>query len=266
MIGITLYASLLLAQPDTGFHLHVVDTLHHKADFITTDPIGNLYLINNYTVNKYNAKGDSLFCQNFNQLRTIEYFDASQALKIYALNFSFNSLFILDNTLSAQNQPITFDKIPIEQVTLLCASNFNNSVWAFDGVKMQLNKLDQNFHVVNSSVNFYSHADLSGIPNYMIESENNLYINIPENGIKVFNQYCNFIKNIPVKTDGKFIVRNQKVYYPEGGKIKFYNMFDFTYGELDLPFEGIEDFSIEKNKLYIKKGKAIYIVDARENF
>lgn len=255
-----------MAQPDTGLQLTVVDTLHHKADFITTDPIGNLYLINNFTVNKYNANGDSLFSQNFNQLRTIEFFDASQAMKIYAVNYSFNSLFILDNTLSAQNSPITFEKIPVEQVTLLCASNFNNSVWVYDGVKMQLAKLDNNFRVTNASVNFYSHADLSGIPNYMVETENNLYINIPENGIKVFNQYCNFVKNIPVKTDRKFIVRNQKVYYPEGGKIKFYNMFDFTYGELNLPFDGIEDFSIEKNKLYIKKEKEIYIVDAKLDF
>ncbi|HYG53596.1 MAG TPA: hypothetical protein VD905_22060, partial [Flavobacteriales bacterium] len=249
MIDLFISANLLLTQPDSGLQLTIVDTLHHKADFITTDPIGNLYLINNFTVNKYNAKGDSLFSQNFNQLRSIEYFDASQALKIYAVNFSFNSLFILDNTLTPQNQPITFEKIPVEQVTLLCASNFNNSVWVYDGVKMQLVKLDNNFRVTNFSVNFYSHADLSGIPNYMVESENNLYINIPENGIKVFNQFCNFVKNIPVKTEGKFIVRHQKVYYSEGGKIKFYNMFDFTYGELDLPFEGIQDFSIEKNKL-----------------
>jgi hypothetical protein len=255
-----------MTQPDTGLQLQVIDTIHHKADFITTDAIGNLYLINNVIVNKYNAKGDSLFSQNFNQLRTIEYFDASQALKIYAVNFSFNSLFILDNTLSAQNHPITFDKIPVEQITLLCASNFNNSLWVYDGVNMQLDKLDNNLHVVNASVNFYSHADLAGIPNYMVESENNLYINIPENGIKMFNQYCNFVKNIPVKTEKKFIVRNQKVYYPENGKIKFYNMFDFTFGELNTPFEEIEDFSIEKNRLYIKKGTEIYILDAKENF
>jgi hypothetical protein len=168
--------------------------------------------------------------------------------------------------LSPQNKPIGFDKIPLEQVTLLCASNFNNSFWAYDGVNMQLAKLDNNMHVVNFSVNFYSHADLSGIPNFMTESENNLYINIPENGIKVFNQYCNFVKNIPVKTEKKFVVRNQKVYYPENGKIKFYNMFDFAYGELDLPFEGIEDFSIEKNRLYIKKGNEIFIVDAKLDF
>lgn len=265
MNGLMITVMALMLKPDTGLQLTFVDTVFHKADFITTDPLGNLYVINGVTINKYNTKGDSVFSQNFNSLRNIEFLDATQALKLYAVNFSFNTLVILDNTLSAQNQPIQLDKIPIDQVTLLCASNFNNTVWIYDGVNMQLVKTDQNFRVLNASVNFYSHNDLAGVPNYMAENNNMLYLNIPDNGIKVFNQYCNFVQNVPVKVDKKFIVRNNKVYYLEGGVLKYYNMFDFSFGEINMGIEA-EDFSIEKNKLFIKKGDRIYCIDAEYEF
>lgn len=258
-------AMAFLLRPDSGLQLTFVDTIVHKAEFITTDPLGNLYTISGVSITKFNSKGDSLFSQNFNDLRNIEYFDASQALKLYAVNFSFNTLIILDNTLSAQNNPIQLDKIPIEQVTLLCASNFNSTMWLYDGVNMQLVKTDQNFRVLNASVNFYSHNDLAGVPNYMVESNNNLYINIPENGIKVFNQYCNFIQNIPVQVDKKFVVRNQKVYYLQNGLLKYYNMFDFSFGEINTGLTA-DDFSIEKNKLYIKQDDRIYCIDAEYEF
>lgn len=266
MIKLLLILNSFVASPDTTLQLEMMDTIPHGADFITTDAIGNLYLINGSTVNKFNANGDSIFAQNFNTIRNIEFFDASQAMKIYALNFSFNTLIILDNTLSAQNNPISFDKIPVDQVSLLCASNFNNSMWVYDGVTMKLAKLDQSFAVTNSSVNFYSHADLAGVPNYMVENENQLYINIPENGIKVFNQYCNFIQNIPVKAEKKFIVRNQKIYYLEKGLIHYYNMMDFVFGVLPTGISDIEDFSIEKNRLYIKKDKNIFVLKGERDF
>lgn len=256
----------LMIKPDSGLQLAFVDTVMTKSNFITTDPLGNLYAVNGMTINKYNPKGDSIFSQNFNDLRSIEFLDASQALKIYAVNFSFNALVVLDNTLSAQNKIIQLDKIPIDQVTLLCASNFNNTLWIYDGVNMQLVKTGQNFRVLNASVNFYSHNDLAGVPNYMVENNNNLYINIPGNGIKVFNQYCNFVRNIPVQADEKFVVRNNKVYYIDSGRLKYYNMFDFNFGEIELGMEGIEDFSIEKNKLFIKKGDYIFYIDAEYEF
>lgn len=257
--------TLTQPQPDSLLQLKALDTVYHKADFITTDPIGNLYAIKGSTINKYNAKGDSVTSQNFNALRNIEFLDASQAMKLYALNYSFNTLVILDNTLSTQNEPIRFDKLPIEQVSLLCASNFNNTVWLYDAVNMQVIKTDQNFRVINSSVNFYSHESLSGIPNYMMENNNNLYLNIPGNGIKVFNQQCNFIQSLPVKTEGKFIVRNQKVYYLENGLIHFYNIIDFTFGQIDTGITA-EDFSIEKNMLFIKQADRIYYIGAEYDF
>lgn len=274
MIKLLFILNSIIAQPhapegsgrDSALQLNVIDTINRSADIITTDAIGNLYIIKGSTVTKYNIKGDSVFTQNFNTIRNIEFFDASQAMKIYALNFSFNTLIILDNTLSAQNNAISFDKIPVDQVSLLCASNFNNSMWVFDAVNLKLAKLDQNFAVTNSSVNFYSHADLSGIPNYMIENENQLYINIPENGIKVFNQYCNFVQNIPVKPEKKFIVRNQKIYYLENGKLLYYNMYDFIFGEIKTGISEMEDFSIEKNKLYIKKENKVYVLSAEQDF
>lgn len=266
MIATLLTALALTSSPDTGLKLTFVDTVSHKSNFITTDPLGNVYLVDGFSINKFSAKGDSLFSQNFNNLRNIEFLDASQSLKLYAINFSFNMLIILDNTLSAQNQPIQLDKIPIDQVSLLCASNFNNTMWIYDGVNMLIAKTDQTFKVINSSVNFYSHNDLAGIPNYMVENDNKLYINIPENGIKVFNQYCNFIQNIPVQVDKKFVVRNQKIYYIEKGWLKYYNMFDFSFGVINTGLTDVEDFSIEKNKLYLKKGNAVYMADAEYEF
>lgn len=241
-----------------------VDTIEHRSDFISTDPMGNVYLIDGSSITKYNSNGDSLTSQNFNSLRTIEFFDASQALKLYALNFSFNTLVILDNTLSEQNRPVSFDQIPVEQVGMLCASNFNNTIWIYDAIKMQLVKTDQQFRIQNASVNFYSNENLSGIPNYMVEENNLLYMNFPEEngGIKVFDQYCNFIKRIPVTTSQKFIVRKNKIFYLENNIIRYYNMDDFAFGGIPTLIEKVDDFSIEKNKVYLKSGKTVFILKA----
>jgi hypothetical protein len=263
MIKSFLLALGMHMQPDTVLQVTLMDSIQQKSDFITTDVLSNIYLINGASVTKYSSTGDSLYTTNFNAIRGVEYFDASQALKMYAVNFSFNALMVLDNTLTTQNSPISFNKIPVEQVSLFCASNFNNTVWIFDGINMQLIKTDQNFRVINSSINFYSNQQLTGIPNYMTESDNLLYINIPENGIKVFNQNCNFIQSIPLKIEKKFLVRNSKIYYLEHGKLHYYNLKEFYAGEVPVAIENIEDFSIEKNHLMIKKKNSVYLFDAR---
>ncbi len=256
----------LFANPDSSLQINLIDSIEQKADFITTDVLSNLYLVRGAGVTKYNSAGDSLFTQYFNTIRGIEYFDASQSLKIYAVNFSFNALLVLDNTLSTQNTPVNFNQIPVEQVSLLCTSNFNNTIWIFDGINLQLVKTDQNFHVINRSVNFYSNQQLAGLPVYMTEWNNLLYINIPENGIKVFNHNCNFIQNIPLQIEKKFVVRGQKIYFIKNGELEYYDIKDFEQGKVPVNIKSIEDFSIEKNKLYVKKNSKVYVFDARFNF
>ena len=269
-------ASLLTQNPDTVLPHVTLKTIVRPHDFFTTDRLGNIYLVNKDVITKYNAQGDSLTQQSYKNYGKIDYVDATQALRTLVFYKEQLLVLTLDNTLSAQNDPVDLTSIGKDQITLVAASIVDNNIWLFDQGTQTLSRVDKTFKDVVSTGNLTNILGYAPVPDFMIEAENKLFMNVPDKGIVVFDMFGTYLKTIPITGLHYFDVNGDKLYYLDKGKIMYYHMLDFiTY---TLPFgewktysdenggtsvykKPIESFGVKKNRLYIEYRNEITVYE-----
>jgi hypothetical protein len=262
-------ASLFSVSPDTVLPNVHLKTIVKPHDFFTTDKLGNIYLVNKDVITKYNANGDSLSQQSYKTYGKIDFVDATQALRTLVFYREQLLVLTLDNTLSPQNDPVDLTNIGKEQVTLVAASVNDNNIWLFDQAAQTLTRVDKTFKDAVSSGNLTNILGYAPVPDFMIEAENRLYLNVPDKGVIVFDMFGTYIKTIPLINLHYFDVSGDNLYYLEEGKIYYYNMMDFDKKYLPIGYRnvstgepgGIKAFGIKKNRLYIESEEKINIYE-----
>lgn len=205
----TLFISLLavISALGTGpFHQPEIpagktDTLkvwNVVADRISVDPLGQFYMINNGTLIKYDALGDSVFSWSEPQTGRITLIDSGEPMRILVYQKDFNLLRFLNNRLAPISGPIRLDDLGIT-VPLAISISHQGGFWVVDGSSFRLRQIDkQNETIVESRpLNLPSGA---GSPDYRLtESGDQVFLLIPGLEIQVFDLFANLIKKIPLK-------------------------------------------------------------------
>ncbi|MBP6456967.1 MAG: hypothetical protein KA275_09605, partial [Chitinophagaceae bacterium] len=84
--------------------LELVKSIKMKADFISTDYLGNIYVVRNKNfIVKYNKNGDSISNFNVIQRGKISQIDATNPMKTLVYFANFSQILVLDNMLSLKN-------------------------------------------------------------------------------------------------------------------------------------------------------------------
>lgn len=175
-----------------------VKKINKPADFITTDRLGNLYVVNSNDIWMYNRDGDSLRAFNTKRYGEIHFVDCSDPYQILVFFKDFNVILYLDNFLSENGPPRDMQELGFDQATLVCLSQ-ETGFWVFDQLRQKAMRLDANFRVTHETVNFIQWFGRRLEPNYMEQYNNRLYLNEPESGIYVFDHFGTYIKKIPIK-------------------------------------------------------------------
>lgn len=250
----------MLLQTDTTPISHQpVAVIRQPADFMTTDPLGNLYLLQKDQVTKYNSKGDSLSSQSFNWLGTISTMDAGNGLRLLLFYRDLNQLVVLDNTLSMQGEPVKLEKLGLQFTRLVCQSANNNDLWVYDTDEFRLLRLNKNFGIIRNSGNITQITGHDLDPDYMTEYGNMLYLNDSRYGILVFDMFGTYYKTIPVKSLNYFQLVDNFIYFLQDNKLFRYNMRSFETASIPLPMKGIRSFRLEKKQLYLLGEKSVEI-------
>ncbi len=228
--------------------LKTLFTIKAKADFFTTDNLGNTYLIKGDEIKKYSQTGDLLKIFSNNTTGKIASLDATNPLRILLFYKDFATILILDDLLSQNGDPMNLLDYGLEQSDLICNS-FNNGIWFFNRQNMELVRLDETFKpVVNTgNLNRLLHTDLK--PNFMIEHNGFIYLNNPDEGILAFDIYGTYFKTIPVKGLQHFQVKDNILFYYSDGILKSYNIKDLSQKE--LAFKNVTDVRIEKENYFL---------------
>jgi len=236
----------------------LIKSIPANSSVITTDHLGNSYLVNGNVLKKYDSDGN--FLKNFSSkfMGDVTFSDASNPLKILLFYKSFQQIILLDNMLAPSGNPISLRALGYNQVLLACTSN-NNGFWIYDQQSFELIRFD---HVMQKFLQTGNIAQLSGSeinPNFITEQNDKVFLNNPETGILVFDIYGTYNKTIPLKKLHCFQVDNERIVYFEDGKLKSYNMKTLKESETALPATEILDVRIEKEKLYLLKQKSLDI-------
>lgn len=241
---------------DSKFRL--IKSIPANSCYVTTDNLGNSYLLNNNVLEKYDQEAALLKSYSNKNLGNISSIDASNPLKVLLFYKSFQQIIILDNTLSPSGNSIVLEVLGYNQTTLACLSN-NNGFWIFNQQNSELIRFDMTLHKTQQTGNISQLTGFAVNPNFLMEQYDKVFLNDSLAGILVFDIYGTYNKTIPIKGLRHFQISNNHLIYFKEGKLKSYNMRTMEEGEISLPETSILDARSEKEKLYLLKQKSLDI-------
>lgn len=244
------------AQDTSRFQL--TKNIVAQADFFTTDNQNNVYTVKANVLTKYDKNGKLLYKYSNKNFGNISFVDASNMLKILVFYKNYLVAVFLDNTLSQNGEPISFDKLGFIQTQLVCSSN-NSSMWIYDQQNLQLVRLDQNLVPTQKTGNLSVLLNMKLEPDALIEYDNKVYLNNPGTGILIFDIYGTYYKTIPVRDVKQFQPFNGRVFYTNGTHIKAYDLKTAEEQEYSTPVNRFKNFRLEMGVLAIQGDSTIQL-------
>jgi hypothetical protein len=229
-----------------------------EAECVRVDNLGNIYTLKNTELKKFDSTGILLKTYSNKAFGNIDYIDLSNPLKILLFYKNFSQLVFLDNMLSETRSPISLIDIDIKQATLTCTSH-NNGIWIYNSLNKELNWVDQNLEIKQRTGNISRALQININPNYLIEQNNTLYLNDPEIGILIFDNFGTYYKTIPIKGLKEFQVVNNKLFYLDQSYLKSFGIKTLQIDSLALPDTVVRMAQIENNRLYLLSHKQISV-------
>ncbi len=239
----------------------LLTTIETSSDFFTTDNQSNVYAVNANELTKYDKNGKLLYKYSNKNYGNITFVDASNMLRILIFYKNFLQVVFLDNTLSANGETVSFDKIGFQQAELVCSS-YNSCMWLYDQQNFSLVRLDKNFEKIQQTNNLNALQNDTLQPSSILEYDNRVYLNNPKTGILVFDVYGTFYKTIPVKNAQQFQPIADWIYYRSDKKVRAYNIKTTEEKEFEMPLNDFNNFRLEMGILMLQNEKSISLYSA----
>lgn len=248
-----LLPSLLRGQEADSLY-RLIKQLPEPAQWITTDPLQQCYLVTpRNELIQYDASGQELFRFSNNQLGELTYIDATNPFNLILYYPRFRTVITLDRALN-QTGEYNLSRFDLIEVNAIATSN-DNHIWLYDDVAFKLKKIDQQGNLLASSDHLGLLLDRSIAPNFLLQRDNALYLNVPDTGILVFDLFGFYQKTIPIKGLSGFQLFNDQLLFREGEKLMAYQLKSFSTQEILIPaaVSGASQIRIEKNRLFALK-------------
>ncbi len=241
----------------------LVKSIPAQANFITTDNLGNCYVVKEDVLEKYDENGNLQKTFSNKSLGKITSVDASNAMKILIFYKDFSKIVFLDNTLSQNGSIISLEELQFFRTPLVCSSH-NNGIWLYNPENFELVRLDQDLKKQEQTGNIRQIVipDVKLNPNFLIEYNNKIYLNNPESGVLIFDSYGTFYKNIPIKNIESFQALNDNIVFSKSNFIKTFNTKTLVEDSVVFPVAAISA-RMEKNKLYLQMEEKVEIYSAK---
>lgn len=225
-----------------------------------TDNLHNIYIITpKNEILKYNEDGS--FEARFASLKMgqLGHFDAMNPFKLLVYYPDFQTIQLLDRELNSLGSINLRDK-GIAQVGAVAMSD-DGKIWVYDaGTKKiaTLSGAEKAEQVQGGVVPF-----AGSTPTQLIFRSNQLYANIPDKGIYVFDRFGKYLKLLNIKNANYFQVFGNELLYNQQGKMYIFNLQTLKAREMKMPenVKGSEPLRLEKNWLFVQQGKTIVIYE-----
>ena len=230
--------------------------LEEEVNFIYRDNLDNLYLVDDYTIKKFDTKGNLMFSYSDNYLGKISSVSIGEGLKVYVYYNNNAQLVLLDNTLSNLSPPLTLNFYNLGTSSLQCSS-IQNRYWFYDPLQGAIIRTTNTFSEVFNSGNLDQLLGLDLEVNFMTEWGNNLYLVDEKNGVFVFDIFGTYKKTIPIYGLKSIQVSEKGLFYIEEKKLKYYDFESFLFQEISTPLTTIDNALISSKMLYIEQANRI---------
>lgn len=236
-------------------------TINATFEQVNVDHLGNIYLLENNTLSKYNKQGEFLFSYNNSSIGTIASFDVTDPLKILIYDQEYNQICFLNAQLALISDQISLDDLGINVSELACKSA-KEGFWVYDAVSRELKYFNQLNLLISQSIKIDQIIEYSESPNFLVERNNQVFLNFKSKGILVFDKFGTYLKKIPITQLEDFqLVKNNIIYFRNDtvfeNNIVFYsqtfNTNNYMLGAIKVLISSDLNFVIAKNKIQIYK-------------
>lgn len=180
---------------------------------VALDEFRNVYIYDDTSLLIYNKEGVNHFSYSNLRKGEITSVDVTNPLRIVVYYGENNEVIFLDNTLSEQNQGLSFNDLSLYDVSLV-SSSFQNHLWLYRSAEQKLVRINRNGEVVNetASLALWIEGDVGEFI-LLKESGNFLYLVSSEGEVMVFDQYGTFRKKILISEASKVHFSESKILY-----------------------------------------------------
>ncbi|MFK7807214.1 MAG: hypothetical protein AB8F74_05360 [Saprospiraceae bacterium] len=254
------FASFLFANPTDTLKHELSATIPLDATFLTTDKLQQCYIVtSNNELLKYDQKGQLLFQYNNQRLGDITWVDATDPFHVLLFYQEYFTAIILDRTLNILGEYQLFD-LNITDVNVVAMANDSN-LWIFDETSGKLKMISQTGEIVEESQNTRLLLEKSIQPVNIVATNNRIYINAPESGILIFDNFGTYLKTLPITELADFQIIDNQLIYQKGTKLFSFHLKSLLTTEIQLPFqlEPKDQLKIQKGVLFLLKEKNLLI-------
>ena len=230
-----------------------------SSKYVTTDKLNQIYLVTpSDELIKYSAEGQELFRFHDRTLGEITYLDATNPFQVLVFFEDFQTIVWLDRTLNPIST-VNLSNFDFFQISTLAVSS-DNYLWIYDNTTFQLKKINNQGQTLVESNELNVLIDNLN-PNFLIEKNNRIYLNNPETGILVFDNFGQFLQTIPITNLSNFQIINNQLFYQKDNTFHIFHFQTLDKKSLDLPFEIGEDETVftQKNYWFLVKEKEVCI-------
>lgn len=234
--------------------------IEQYSKYVVTDKLGQIYIVNlNDELLKYDAQGRQQFLYFDRTLGEISYIDATNPFQVMVFFEDFQTIVWLDRTLNPMSS-INLSDFGFFQVNTIGVAS-DNRIWLYDNTTFQIKKIDSQGQVITESLELNNLADNLN-PNFILEKNNRVYLNNPQTGIFVFDNFGQFIETIPITGLTVFQVLENQLWYYKVTEFYSYHFQTLQTQAVDLPFQAAKTDKIfkQKNNWYWIKKEAVVIL------
>ncbi len=190
---------------------------HHQ---ILIDHLGNRYLLSESTLKNISQTPPIEYQNSF--LGEISSVDISNPLRILVFFKNANAIVFLNNELSTIGEAIDLDQVGLSDVSSVCASNING-FWCYNQFKSRIEFYNDDLKLMHYSQELSSLINRSEDIKSLVMSGQQIYMNVDQVGILVFDMFGNYIKTLPIRNTDCFQVLGQGIIYTENNQALFYS-------------------------------------------
>ena len=219
---ILFFSSSTQAQSiDTNFQ--VIDSFQVHTTFLTTDALQQIYIATDEgKIIKLSKDGKKLFEYNNLRLGQVHSIDATNPFNILVYYGDLATIVLLDRTLSAIKEIYLFD-LNIFEVQAIGLSN-DNQIWIYDPIEAQLKKINSEGDILFQSRHLKQATKNSLNINFLLERNNQLYLNDPSKGVFVFDNFGQLQQQLSIIGIHHFQLLQEQLIYLKDGLIHYYNL------------------------------------------
>lgn len=235
-------------------------SLSAPVSVVSIDRYGLFYLADEEgNIFKYDSTGALLITYSPPKKADVTLLEAWRNVNIFVFYRSFQEYVLLDRFLSpSPNTRIEAASIGFAR---LATFSYDNNIWVIDETDFSLKKYNLSYSKtdLNTPLDLLLDPSLYDM-NFIREYQNLVFINDKNSGILIFDNMGNYKTKIPIKGLPTIGFYNDEIYFQEGGKIRFINIYTYAERTEDLPVNKSFQFILySKSRLYLFRNNEVEV-------